>query len=200
MPRKGQTMSAEARARISAYQRGRKRSPEVGAKISAAKRGNVVISVEQPARIAATLRGKREAIERFLDYVAVQQDGCWLWTGGTRPTGKYGAFGFEGRTVRAHIWAYHYFIGEYDAESIDHLCRVTLCVNPYHLEPVSFRENSLRGESPAAQNARKAACVRGHLFDEANTRQVGPNAAYPHGRRDCRACARQRRHGMEART
>jgi hypothetical protein len=66
---------------------------------------------------------------------------------------------------------------------IDHLCRNRACVNVAHMEAVPKRVNILRGESFSAQNYRKTHCVRGHLFDEANTYRRG-------SRRQCRACNR----------
>lgn len=53
--------------------------------------------------------------------------------------------------------------------SLDHLCRVPLCVNPRHLEPVPLAENILRGTGPAANNLRKTTCVKGHPFDATRT-------------------------------
>lgn len=49
-----------------------------------------------------------------------------------------------------------------DGLDLDHLCRNTLCVNPDHLEPVTRRENVLRGEGRSAQNARRTTCLHGH--------------------------------------
>ena len=46
-----------------------------------------------------------------------------------------------------------------------------------------MRENTLRGAGPAAVNAQKTHCIRGHLFDESNTRIY-------RGRRSCKICAR----------
>jgi hypothetical protein len=67
---------------------------------------------------------------------------------------------------------------------LDHLCRVRGCVNPKHLEPVTHRENLMRGESWSAVNARKTHCPEGHPYDETNTYIDGK------GRRRCRECAR----------
>jgi hypothetical protein len=62
--------------------------------------------------------------------------------------------------------------------------------NGRHLEPVTHRENVLRGNSPSARHARKTACHRGHPINEANT-WVNPK----NGARQCRVCKRLRRGG-----
>lgn len=95
---------------------------------------------------------------------------CWLWTGakGTNSKGSefYGRFRGPGsRMVPPHRFSWEMANGPTDADAVDHLCRVTLCVNPEHLEPVSDRENILRGTAPTAVNARKKTCRNGHPFD-----------------------------------
>ena len=75
---------------------------------------------------------------------------CWLWTGTKLPKG-YGSFYYlAGRRAYAHRFAYELLVGPIPADrpQIDHLCRVTSCVNPTHLEPVTNRENTLRGLRP----------------------------------------------------
>lgn len=77
------------------------------------------------------------------DKVIKQDDGCWVWTGATNGLG-YGIASLDGKGYVVHrlVWLmYHDHIPE---ETLDHLCRVRLCVNPLHLEPVSRRENSRR--------------------------------------------------------
>jgi HNH endonuclease len=95
-----------------------------------------------------------DALDRFLIYV--DQDGpipdhapdlgpCWLWLGSTNPSG-YGQFsiGRKGRFT-AHRWHYIRVKGPVaDDLQIDHLCRVTSCVNPEHLEAVTASENCRR--------------------------------------------------------
>ena len=110
------------------------------------------------------------AAERFRTKVdrSAGDDACWSWLGARSQTG-YGRFWVDGKTVKAHRWAYEHLVGPIpDGLTIDHLCRVRSCVNPAHLEPVSNRVNVLRGDAPAARNARKTHCVRGHEF----TRQL----------------------------
>src|SRR5882672_10337222 len=101
--------------------------------------------------------------------------GCWLWHGALQNKG-YGLFHIGSvldrsrRRVLAHRLAYELYMGPIPfGLTIDHLCRVPCCVNPDHLEPVTHRENVLRGLSPQAMNAAKLHCVSGHPFDDVNT-------------------------------
>lgn len=91
-------------------------------------------------------RPKKPALERFLSFVAVQEDGCWLWTG-CITKGGYGSFRNEhGKTENSHKWAYKVFIGPVpEGLELDHLCRNRACVNPNHLEPVTRSQNTVRG-------------------------------------------------------
>lgn len=103
--------------------------------------------------------------ERFFEKVdGVDPLGCWVWAGAKDQNG-YGAFRATGRrTVRAHRWSYAFLRGDIpNGLQLDHLCRVRACVNPWHLEPVSGRENVLRGEAPSAIAARANTCYRGHV-------------------------------------
>lgn len=114
------------------------------------------------------------------------ETGCWTWTAYTLP-GGYGFFFADGRNVLAHRFAYSQFVGAIPPGLvIDHLCRNRACVNPEHLEPVSMRENLMRGNGVAARNAAKATCPKGHAFDDTNTYRDKT------GRRHCRACHRSR--------
>lgn len=87
---------------------------------------------------------------------------CWLWTGGT--SHGYGAFDRrQFGTGSAHRIAYMLVVGPIpERTEPDHLCRVKLCVNPAHLEPVPHLDNVRRGERPVAN---KGACVHGHPYD-----------------------------------
>lgn len=138
-------------------------------------------------RIYATLA------ERIQANISVSPTGCWIWLRHIDP-GGYASIGVprDGklRTTIAHRVSYETFVGPIpDGLQLDHLCRVRHCVNPAHLEPVTARENSLRGLTIPAENARKTHCDSGHPFDQANT-HIGPT-----GHRRCRSCdaARARR-------
>jgi hypothetical protein len=69
--------------------------------------------------------------------------------------------------------------------TIDHLCRMPLCVNPSHLEVVTLKENVLRGFGSPAMNARKTHCLKGHPL-------TLDNVYLYRGSRSCRMCMRAR--------
>jgi len=85
--------------------------------------------------------------EKFFRHVHINvQTGCWEWRGkrgGDRKS--YAYFKHEYRSQRAHLVAWRMFRGEWpEARQADHLCCNTLCVNPFHLEPVTQAENNQR--------------------------------------------------------
>jgi hypothetical protein len=97
-------------------------------------------------------------------------DSCWLWTGRVDRCGYGAQFLWHRTLTMPHRYAYELLVGPVaEGLTLDHLCRNRLCVNPAHMEPVTLRENILRGDSPHAINARKTHCKHGHAFDEANT-------------------------------
>lgn len=113
-------------------------------------------------------------------------DACWLWMGARRPQG-YGLFWHRTRMVSAHRYSYELEHGPIpEGLYIDHVhargCRSTSCVNPAHLEVVTFEENMRRWSATVTH------CKRGHPYNEANTyvRRDRP------GNRMCKACRRER--------
>jgi hypothetical protein len=122
---------------------------------------------------------------RFMSYIEQSPD-CWNWTGGLTSRG-YGKFWRDGRTVSAHRTSYELHVGPIpDGLHIDHLCRNRRCVRPDHLEPVTARDNLLRGDTLAAGNVAKTECANGHPYDDGNTYRA------PDGSRMCRTCMRDR--------
>lgn len=114
--------------------------------------------------------------------------GCIEYTG-SRSRGGYGTVSVGGGTNRpAHRASYELVRGPIpDGLQLDHLCRNRICVNPAHLEPVTQRENLMRGEGPSAVHARQTHCVNGHEFTPENTYYDAKR-----NRRTCRACSRER--------
>lgn len=124
--------------------------------------------------------------------------GCWLWTAALDGSGygqiKWGDHGRRNPNAKTHRLAYQMLVGPIPAGLvIDHLCRTRCCCNPAHMEPVTAKMNTLRGESFAVANANKAACPSGHAYDDINTR-------WYQGRRYCRECLRLRCDTDEHRT
>lgn len=105
--------------------------------------------------------------ERLFARLEIDTAGCWIWTGSTRKAG-YGQIWTSvadgpRRLLSTHRAMYELTRGPIpDGMDLDHLCRVPLCMNPDHLEPVTRAENVLRGEGPTAQNARRTHCNEGH--------------------------------------
>ncbi len=123
-------------------------------------------------------------------FTASRRWDCWEWQGAL-DRGGYGKLSgtdSEGkrRHIIAHRFVYEQLIGPIpDGLTIDHLCLNKACVNPYHLEPVSNRENIRRAAAHGLLGgARKTHCKYGHEFSPENTRRD------KHGHRSCRACAR----------
>jgi len=132
----------------------------------------------------------RNINERFFEKVRHDASGCWLWEAGLTDHG-YGTFRLGGRSdgkIYAHIYTYELLIGRVpDGLELDHLCRTPSCCNPWHLEPVTHRINSLRGISPTILMHRANLCKRGHSL-------LGDNAyVRPSGERNCRICLRMRK-------
>lgn len=119
--------------------------------------------------------------ERFRNKYTGDTLGCWLWIGAHSQEG-YGLFHLPNprRMVRAHRFAYEMLVGPIPAgKQLDHLCRRPSCVNPAHLEVVTSRENTLRGTTGPAINAKKTHCPRGHAYDGVRS-----------GKRRCNQCER----------
>lgn len=124
----------------------------------------------------------RTVEERFWAKVSPEPNsGCWLWVACVDWDG-YGQFHAAKQTT-AHRFSYEMHKGPIpDGLQIDHLCRVTCCVNPDHLEAVTAGENARRSMSFAGRNARKTHCWRGHPLSGENL-YIAPS-----GYRNCKEC------------
>lgn len=141
-------------------------------------------------------RAVRPVRDRLLSKIEKGESGCWLFTGFLND-GGYGVMAdAQARTRPAHRLAYEAFVGPIpEGLQLDHLCHTRdtkcrggatcphrRCVNPAHLEPVTQRENTLRGVSFSAVNATKTHCDKGHEYTPENTYQRTPT------HRVCRIC------------
>lgn len=138
------------------------------------------------ARRASPRVGSRLPLQARFEtgYVPEPNSGCWLWLGDSHRTG-YGRMMEKGRALAAHRVSYELHRGPIPAGmTLDHLCRVRICVNPLHLEPVTHKENCRRGHGWSGRNARKTHCNKGHEFTTANTYRNWAG-------RKCRTCMKE---------
>lgn len=132
---------------------------------------------------------KETADERFDRHVdRSNPSGCWPWTG-SRNKG-YGQFKINGRTVRAHRYAYERAYGPIPPGAHVHHMTEDECVlgpaccNPEHMMAVTPAVHARVGT--LAEKRRGAYCVNGHRFTPENT------YVDPRGHRQCRTCRRLR--------
>ena len=150
-------------------------------------------------------------IERFEDkYIPITESGCWIWIAAlySEINGKgYAHFWNKEHHISGHRFAYEHYRGPIPkGMHIDHLCRVRCCVNPWHLELVTCKENIRRGASSkesvhfikplASFQKNKKVCKKGHPYS-------GDNVYFRKDRygRECKKCQKiaqdtfQRKHG-----
>lgn len=127
---------------------------------------------------------------RVLSRIEISSAGCWVWQG-TKTRKGYGqtsAKRLGQKKLYTHRIVYEHLHGPIpDGLQIDHLCRVTACCNPTHLELVTPKENTRRGLSAAKSRVRQQAvteCPRGHPYVEENVYRDA------RGARSCRQCRR----------
>lgn len=91
--------------------------------------------------------GKKAAVD-YLEEDRGFDTPCWIWqrARGGRDS-EYGrTTGRKGKLMNAHRKYYEDRFGPVPSDlMVDHLCRVTLCVNPGHMEVVTNGENVRRG-------------------------------------------------------
>lgn len=111
--------------------------------------------------------------QRIMERAYIEDRGyaspCWISDRAAHPKG-YTKITVGKRTWLTHRLAYELFVGAIPPDlQLDHLCRQPACCNPAHLEPVTCRENLVRGDTMIARQVRQTVCVRGHALTPANT-------------------------------
>lgn len=140
------------------------------------------------------MRPRVDILTRIARSIFKDSRGCWLWNL-RKARGGYGQIKFKGKSVPAHRVAYEAFRGTIPVGlTLDHLCRVRACVNPDHLEPVTIKVNTLRGNGPSARNAQKQFCKNGHQFSSENTEMRADGSG-----RACIKCRRAKKRRYDAR-
>jgi len=121
-------------------------------------------------------------------------DTCWIWTAGkhgrkSMPLG-YGRFRVKSYVMQAHRLAYELIRAQQIPAGlvIDHLCRVSICVNPDHMEVVTQVVNAQRQVKEP-----KTHCKRGHRFTAATEYWRSPPGRK--SSRQCLICIRAYRKG-----
>lgn len=113
-------------------------------------------------------------INRFWNKVLFTTD-CWEWQGWKKPDG-YGIIRFNHKNLRVHRVSYELQKNQIpDGMVLDHLCRNKKCVNPEHLEVVTHKENTMRGNGVSVVNMKKTHCPQGHEYTKENT-YIRPNS------------------------
>lgn len=129
-----------------------------------------------------------KTIEKFAARFVISNSGCWEWKAGMNIQG-YGRFYDSPKVQAAHRFGYEIVKGKVpDNLQVDHLYRNRKCVNAAHLEAVTPRENTIRGNTLASLNSKKTECIHGHKYTPENTTVVRSN----HLKRACKECNRIR--------
>jgi len=134
---------------------------------------------------------EEKTLARIAEKFEVDENGCWLYTGGTNTTG-YGRFWYNNATVYPHRLVYELTVGPIpEGLQIDHTCHTVecrevpcphrRCINPDHLKPATCKANLNRGRNALRE---KTHCPAGHEYTAENT------YTQLTGGRRCRACQR----------
>jgi hypothetical protein len=91
---------------------------------------------------------------RLAVFISVEEHGgdgaCWIWQGKINRNG-YGRVYWNGKEPVVHRVVFSLLVGKIpDGYLLDHVkekCRRRDCCNPAHLEPVTPRDNTMRGQA-----------------------------------------------------
>ena len=134
-----------------------------------------------------------ERLQHYMDRRG--DDDCWLWQGSIDKRRGYGVIAVDGKSKRAHRFAYELEYGPIpDDHDIDHHCHDPeicsggiacphrRCCNPRHMLAVGPGVNN-SADRCISRNRDKTHCPRGHEYTPENTKILDS------GSRACRSCS-----------
>lgn len=129
-------------------------------------------------------KAKSRILKRFLKFVKEESSGCWLWQGAKFNGTGYGAFNFDGYSIRgAHRVSFFLKNGFWPNNHALHKCGVRECVNPNHLYDGNDKDNHRDSRNLGTwvpPPVRWGEQNNKHVLTEANVRNI---------RKDSRSCA-----------
>lgn len=136
-----------------------------------------------------------DKIVNYLNRTIKTEKGCWVWQGAKSPD-RHARVNINSQAYYLHRVIFKAVGNRLDKSlELDHLCREPSCVNPKHLEQVTHRVNSERGEA-GTHLKNKTHCPQGHPYSGDNL------YVFPSGGRSCRTCTRVsgRKHDLKRRS
>lgn len=103
-----------------------------------------------------------------------RQDDHWIWCGAKvsnkQSTKKYGHFYSGSKMIPAHRFSYELVNGPVpEGHTLDHICHVTLCVNPDHLQLATPKQQAENRSGPRRDSK---SGVRGVYWRESRKRWI----------------------------
>jgi hypothetical protein len=95
----------------------------------------------------------------ILERYTIDKNGCWIWQGARTRDGRYGQIRIQDKVWRVHRYFYTMLVGPVpDGPTLNHLCGVSLCVNPAHLE--------VQTEHPVPPKSHRAPILERYAVDK----------------------------------
>ena len=99
------------------------------------------------------MKASMEVAMRIMTTVVIEKNGCWTKKGWNSGNG-YGKISVKGKAQMAHRAMYESLVGPIpEGLILDHLCRNRACCHPDHVEPVTVKVNTHRGDAVLIKGA-----------------------------------------------